>query len=109
MHIHIIVYSVSPEEDTLTRLNSKVYAKNVLSYCFPINSLYCDCMKWIVSKEVQSRRGNLNLLNCGETLGLHKILKKLTCELGLRTFIPPNACWQASRCKKILIRKKSSD
>lgn len=109
MHIHIIIYSVSPEVDILIRLNTKLYAESVLSYCFPINSLCCDCMKRIVSGEAQSRRGNLHPLHCGETLGLYKILNKLTCELNLRSFIPPNECWQASRCQKILIRKNNSD
>ena len=66
MNVYTIIYSVSPEENILIRLNTKVYAQNVLSYCFPINSLCCDCMKWIVSGEVQNRRGNLNLLHRGD-------------------------------------------
>lgn len=39
-HMHIITYSVSPVEDTITRLNTKINAENVFSFYFSINSLY---------------------------------------------------------------------
>ena len=66
--MHMIIYSVSPEEETIPGLNTKVKVKNVLSVYFPVSSLCCDRMKRIVCGLVRNRRGNWISVDCGESL-----------------------------------------
>lgn len=68
----MIIYSVSPEEETIPRLNTNVKVKNVLSVYFPVRSLCCDCMKRIVYGLVRNRRGNWISVDCGESLDYTK-------------------------------------
>lgn len=88
IHTHIIAHSVSPEEDIITRSNTRVNTWNILSFYFPLASLCCNCVKWIVSGEARSGRENCKAVALWRVTFIIENFERLTCELNLRTFIP---------------------
>lgn len=98
MCISILSYITSPMEDIIIRLNTKVNAKNILSFYFPANHLHCNCIKWIIG----GRRGNCKsvVLWRGTWITFNFENSHLWAEF-LRPFLSQ---MQPSWCQKILIR-----
>lgn len=104
MHMHFIVYSMPLEKDIVARLNNKANVENVFSFYFPINSLCCDCMKWIVSGEAWSRRGNCKYVALQKKTWITYNFEKAHLWAKFEDFHSLNACWQPWWCWEILIR-----
>lgn len=78
---------MSPKENLITRLNTNVSVLRFKKKFLLIVFVAIVQSGWFVVRH-EAEGGIVNLLHCGERLGLYKSLKKLTWELNLRAFIP---------------------